>query len=203
MNNISLYKPVILRKSLKDMTEKQRQRAEELLCSHLFVTVSPSGLEFIENRKDIKLPDIFFYGSEAVCIYRQSLGLPDVSVRHINVNDILTKIDGFDACSDILFFLHNVHMRNDRARYLQDIGAPAVILYNEYQQLQERVEFLEDNHWCNNPVINSFDVPYEDDAQEPDHYEEIRKSLADIGLSLLPQENDNKESARNRQGKEV
>lgn len=65
------------------------------------------------------------------------------------------------------------------------------------------MEFLEDNHWCNNPVINSFDVPYENDAQEPDHYEEIRKSLADIGLSLLPQENDNKESAKNRQEKEV
>ena len=203
MNNISLYKPVILRKSLKDMTEKQRQTAEKLLCNHLFVTVCPSGLEFIENGKDVKLPDIFFYGSEAVCIYRQSLGLPDVSVRHIDINNILTKIEDFNTCSDILCFLHSVHMRNDRARYLQDIGAPSVILYNEYRQLQERMEFLEDNHWCGNPVTNSFDVPYEDDTQKPDHYEEVRKSLADTGLSLLPQESNNKESAKNGQGKEV
>ena len=103
MNNISLYKPIILRKSLADMTEEQQKTAGKLLCSHLFITVSASGLTFIENTKGVKLPDIFFYGSEAVCVYRQSLGLPDVSIRCINVNDILTEIEDFNSCFDILF----------------------------------------------------------------------------------------------------
>ena len=186
MNNISLYKPIILRKSLADMTEEQQKTAGKLLCSHLFITVSASGLTFIENTKGVKLPDIFFYGSEAVCVYRQSLGLPDASIRCINVNNILTEIEDFNSCFDILFFLNNVHMRNQRARHLQEIGAPAVILCNEYLQLQQRMEYLENNHWCGHPVTNSFNVPYENDAQEPDHYEDVRKSLNDLGLSLLP-----------------
>ena len=55
--------------------------------------------------------------------------------------------------------------------------------------IQEYVESLQDNNWCGHPVINSFDVPYEADengvAEPPDHYDVGRKSLENIGYSLL------------------
>lgn len=187
MKNISLYKPIVLRKSLDDMTDRARRRAEELLRGRLFLSFSASGLEFIENKKGLELPEILYYGSEAVCIYRQALGLPDVSIRRIPVNHILSKTPDFDSCFDILFFLNKVSMQNSRARRLQEIGAPSAILSNEYIQLQQKMEFLENNRWCGHPTVNSFDVPYEGGEQEPGHYEEIRKSLNDIGLSLLPE----------------
>lgn len=185
MKNINLFKPIILRKSLEDMSESQKDTALNLLHNRLFIAVSASGLEFMENKKDIRLPEIFFYGSEAVCIYRQSLNLPNISIRFIHVNNILSEAEDFSTCFDILFFLNQVHMQNKRAGYLHGIGAPAVILWNEYLQLQQRAEFLENNNWCGHPVTNSFDIPYENDAQEPEHCEETRKSLNDIGLSLL------------------
>lgn len=189
MKNISLYKPIVLRKSLDDMTDRARRKAEDLLCGRLFISFTASGLEFIENKKGAQLPEIIYYGSEAVCIYRQALGLPDVSIRRIRVNDILSKTPDFDSCFDILFFLNSVSMQNSRAGHLQEIGAPAVILCCEYIQLQQRMEFLENNSWSGQPIVNSFDVPYEGGGQKPDHYEEIRKSLNDIGLSLLPEKN--------------
>lgn len=186
MKNISLYKPIVLRKSLDDMSDRARERAERLLSGHLFLSFTPSGLEFIENKKGAELPRSIHYGSEAVCVYRQALGLPDVSIRHICVNEILSKTPDFDSCFDILFFLNRVSMQNSRARHLKEIGAPAVILCNEYLQLQQRMESLENNRWCDHPIVHSFDVPYAGGGQEPGHYEEIRKSLNDIGLSLLP-----------------
>ena len=192
MKNIHLFKPIILRKSLDDMSERQKDTALQLLHNRLFITVSASGLEFMENKKGIRLPEFFFYGSEAVCIYRQSLSLPNISIRSIHVNDILSEVGDFSTCFDILFFLNQIHMQNERSGYLHGIGAPAVILWNEYLRLQQQAEFLENNNWCGHPVTNSFDIPYENDAREPEHCEETRKSLNDIGLSLLPRNSKDK-----------
>lgn len=49
--------------------------------------------------------------------------------------------------------------------------------------LQEYVETLEDNHCSDHPVMNCFETVNEDG--EPEHHEETRKSLNDIGTSLL------------------
>ncbi len=38
----------------------------------------------IKENNHVKLPDIFLYGSEAVCVYRQSLGLSDTSMRNLS-----------------------------------------------------------------------------------------------------------------------
>ena len=186
MNSITLFKPIVLRKSLDDMEFSQRETALELLTNRKVLVPGKDGFKYINiGSKDCKLPNFFLYGSEAVCYYRQSLGLPDVSITEIDVDEILTRTDDFDTLYDILHLLNRVHMRNERNLKAHDFGCPPIILWNEYRMLQEYVETLQDNNWCGHPVINSFDVPYEDDAQDPEHYELVRKSLVDIKYSLL------------------
>lgn len=183
MKNIILFKPIILRKSLDDMTANQKKTALDFLHNRKILAIMKSGLTILEISKETQYPAHFFYGSEAVSIYRQSLGLPDVSIRSIDVNGILNGVPDFDACYDILFLLHRVGIRNCRIRHLHDLGAPMIILFNEYRILQEYVEALEDNHWSGHPVMNCFEAVNGDG--EPEHHEEARKSLNDIGISLL------------------
>jgi DNA-directed RNA polymerase beta' subunit len=80
-------------------------------------------------------------------------------------------------------------MRNDRYRKLLEYGAPEIILWNEYRMLQEYVESLQDNNWCGHPVINRYNTANPD--EEPEWEEEVRKSLADIGYSLVKYKQEN------------
>lgn len=143
MNKISLCKPIVLRGSLDDMTASQKKTAEYLLRCRRLLTITQSGIAFIAAHKDTRLPANYFYGSEAVSIYRQSLGLPDVSVRSIDADHILHSIQDFDTCQDILSLLKRIHLRNRRTQKLIGIGAPLIILADEYRVLQESVEELE------------------------------------------------------------
>ena len=188
MKNINLFKPIILRKSLEDMTANQRQNALDLLLGRKILTVAKSCITLPECHKGTTYPPHFFYGSEAVSIYRQSLGLPDVSIRTIDVGGILLETKEFDDCFDILCLLHRVSIRNCRARKLHDIGAPRIILFNEYRMLQEYVETLENNHWSGHPVMNCYEL--EDGNGEMKECEKPHRSLNDIGLSLLPKSHD-------------
>lgn len=188
MKNINLFKPIVLRKSLDDMTIDQRQNSLDLLLGRKILTIAKSGITLPECHKDMACPAHFFYGSEAVSLYRQSLGLPDISIRTIDVDGILFETREFDDCFDILCLLHRVSVRNCRARKLHDIGAPRIILFNEYRMLQEYVETLENNHWSGHPVMNCYEL--EDENGEMKECEEPRKSLNDIGLSLLPKSHD-------------
>ncbi len=184
MQSIRLCKPIILRSSLNDMNLTQRENAIDLLTNQKFLVPGQNGLRFVPLKKEsTELPKYYLYGSEAVCYYRQSLGLPDVSITVIHIDDIIMETDDFDHLYDILFFLNSVRMRNDRFRLLMQVGVPAVIKWNEYRMLQEYVESLQDNHWSDNPVVNRFNVA--DPEEEPEWEEIERKSLVDIGYSLV------------------
>lgn len=186
MNNITLFKPIVLRSSLDDMTLSQKEIALDLLTNRKLLVPDSDGLRFIplsrKQRPKERLPKFYLYGSEAVCYYRQSLGLPDVSITEIEIDDIVTHTEDFDTLYDLLFLLNRVRMRNDRNRKLQEYGCPGIILWNEYRMLQEYVESLQDNNWCGHPVINRYNTA--DPDEEPEWNEEIRKSLADIDYEL-------------------
>ncbi len=188
MKDIKLFKPIVLRSSLDDMTLSQKEIAIDLLTNCKSLVPGKDGLRYVSDR-DTKQKHVkhALFGSEAVCYYRQSLGLPDVSISTICVDEILTSPKDFDTLYDILYLLNRVHMRNERLIKVVELGCPQIIFKNEYRMLQGYVETLQDNNWCGNPVINCFDAPDLDEDAEPGkykHYEVVRKSLADIGYSL-------------------
>lgn len=182
MQNIYFYKPIILRKSLDDMEGSQKKTALELLRSQKILSIGKDGIDIIEMSKGMEYPTHFFYGSEAVGIFRQSLGLPDVSIHSIDVDEILCTAEDFDSCYDFLYFLNRIGCKNCRAKKLSELGVPAIIQINEYRMLQESVEHLEDNNWNGSPDMNCYDT-IEDG--ETVHHEEARNSLAGTGMSLL------------------
>ena len=165
MKNITLIKPVVLRSALNDMTVSQREIAVDLLSNRKFLLPGADGLRLIENTKNSsKLPKFYLYGSEAVCYYRQSLDLPDVSLTDIEIDDIVMNTEDFDTLYDILYLLNRVRMRNSRFTRLLALDAPAIILWNEYRMLLEHMEDLKDNNWCGHPVINRFNTACEDEC---------------------------------------
>jgi hypothetical protein len=183
MKEIRLFKPIVLEKSLEDMTKAQHEQAIRLLRNTDYITIGESGIEIQKfSASEKNMPAVFFYGSEAVCIYRQMLGLPDVGIRIIDVDEITESTFGFDTLFDIMHFLSRVSLRNERVNHLADLGVPLVILVNEYRLLREYVEYLQDNNWCGKPHKNIYDVPLHDGGTE--HHEDIRKSLADIRYDL-------------------
>ena len=188
MKDIKLFKPIVLRSSLDDMTLSQKEIAIDLLSNCKSLVPGKDGLRYVTSRDTKHKPlKHYLFGSEAVCYYRQSIGLPDVSIKTICVDEILTAPADFDTLYDILYLLNRVHMRNERITRVAELGCPHIILQNEYRMLQEYVETLQDNHWCGHPVMNCYDAPDLDEDAEPGkykHYEVVRKSLADIGYSL-------------------
>lgn len=170
------------------MTEKQRQTAEELLNASKMLTFDETGVVIQKHNSKDGYPALFYHGSEAVCIYRQILGLPDASIRSIPVDEILQQIDNYDDLYDILHFIYNINLRNERIQKLISLNVPTIIQIAEYRVLQEYVEFMEDNYWCGKPINHQCNYGKE---EPPFPNAAIKKSLADIGLSLLPQENDN------------
>lgn len=189
MNTITLYKPLVLRNSLDDMTESQRRIAHDLLINHLALIPGKDGFRFEKMSDNKHIPSFFLYGSEAVCYYRQALGLPDISIKMIDVDDIITSIEDFNTLYDIIFLLNNVNMRNNRVRKLRETGAPAIIMWNEDRVLQEYLETLQNNKWAGRPVINHLGLPYDMRCEGNDEETKMevlnRKSLADIGYDLM------------------
>ena len=191
MKNITLCSPIVLRSSLDDMTASQKEIALDLLSNRKVLVPGKDGLRFekMNMQNHSKLPKFFIYGSEAVCYYRQSLDLPDVSIRDIETDDIVMNIEDFDTLYDILFLLNRVRMRNERLQFLTKIDAPMIILWNEDRMLLEYVETLQDNGWNGRPVINRYNTANPD--EEPEWEEEVRKSLKDIHYSLLDYKREN------------
>ena len=179
MNSITFMKPIVLVKSLEDMPEKQKEQALRFLGNKDFLTVGETGIEIISADKAKDFP-IYFYGSEAVCMYRQMLGLPDVGIRSIDVNKIVESTCCFECLKDLIYFMHRAELCSDRIRKLSAMNAPTVILMNEYRVLHDRVEFLQDNNWCGRP--DTWIYKDGDDGEE----EEIpRKSLRCIDFDLV------------------
>lgn len=65
MNPITLFKPVVLRNSLDDMTLSQREIALDLLSNRKFLIPDKDGFRFIKPDKDGKarLPKFYLHGS--------------------------------------------------------------------------------------------------------------------------------------------
>ena len=182
MYSIKFMKPIVLRKSLDDMTGEQKEQALRLLHNTDIMVIGKGGLKIIPER-EAKNTGSCFYGSEAVCVYREMLGLPDVGIRSIDVNDIVQAVADYDTLFDIMFFLRRVDVRSERFNKLSAMLAPKVILMNEYRMLRENVEFLQDNNWYDHPIVCCYDA--EDDDGNVEHCKDVRKSLIDIGYDLL------------------
>ena len=187
MNNINFMKPIVLLKSLNDMTEKQQNQAKRLLWNKDFLTVGETGIEIIPADKAKDIP-IFFYGSEAVCLYRQMLGLPDVGIRFIDVDKIVESTCCFDCLKDLIYFMHRVELCSDRINRLSVMNAPTVIMMNEYRLLHDRVEFLQDNDWCGHP--DTWTYRDEDEDGNSEEQQIPRKSLICIGYDLVTNTSD-------------
>lgn len=186
MRNIILDKPVILRRSLDDMLTGQYNTAIELLTLKSYLTFTPNGLEIHPFHSEKEIPSLYFSGSEAVIIYRQSLGLPDRSIKQIHVDEIISSVDTFDDLLDIIFFLHEIDFRNRRIPRLRAIDAPLIILRNEDRMLQENVEYLQDNNWNGKPKTYKNHIC--DGHGSFEEQECPRSSLIDIGyyLAVMP-----------------
>ena len=184
MKNITFMKPIVLIKSLDDMETKQREQAIRFLRGRDVLFMTKDGMKTAAfSETDGKLPEFCFYGSEAVCLYRQMLGLPDVSIRTIDVNKILTCIPCYYCLYDILYFLQRVECRAARFARISAINPPHVIMINEYRMLHEYVEYLQDNNWCGKPKLDIYNAENEDGCTE--HHEDVRRSLVDIGFDLV------------------
>ena len=183
MNDIALHKPIVLRSRLNDMNEREKAIASALLENRKFLIFEKGHVKIIDSDTN-PLPDTFYYGSEAVSMYRQLLGLPSHAITTIHVMDIFDHIDDYNTMKDILFLLYCVHIRNDRFKKLCQLDAPSFILQNEYRVLNDRVEFLQNNNWCNKPFVNCYKSKPENETEEPKDIEEPLKSLTDIGYFL-------------------
>lgn len=182
MNSIKLMKPVVLMKSLEDMGEEQKKQAVRLLNNKDIMVVEQEGVSFIPESEKNHIKT-FFYGSEAVCIYREMLGLPNVGIRFIDVNDIMKSVSDYTDLIDIIQFVRRVDMRNERFNRLCVLIAPNAILMNEHRMLRECVEFLQDNNWNGHPFVCGYDI--EDDDGNTKYCEDVRASLYDIGYDLI------------------
>lgn len=182
MYNINFLKPIVLTKSLDDMEGEHKEQALRLLNNKDYIIIDQDGINIVPESK-AKSAKIYFYGSEAVCIYRETLGLPDVGIHKIDVNDIVQSVKDYECLFDIMFFLHRVYNRSSRFSKLAAMLAPIIILENEYRVLREYVEFLQDNNWCDHPYICSYDI--EDEDGNPEHCDDVRQSLCDVGYDLV------------------
>ena len=197
MQNIFLHKPVILAASLEDMQPKHQAIALDLLHHRKFLTYTETGIQFLTAKEAGDTDMIFHEGSEAVCIYRQALGLPDHSIRVIKVHEIINQVSDYDTLKDIVSLLSWVDSCNDTLRNLSNINPPRMILWSASDRLQEAVEMLQDNAAAREPFkkcVHDFDP----EGDTCSCHSEIRKSLKDIdyylqiitGMPELPDEDE-------------
>ncbi len=186
MYDITLIKPIILKESLDDMPQQQKATALKLLNTRKVLTINRHGIQILP-RNDLPLQSgqLYCTGSEAVILYRQSLGLPGRAIKTIPVNEILHHTHCYIIAEDILFFLKTVSSRNKYLTRLQSINAPFLIQRNEYMKLQHDVERLQNNRFLDSPIRREVRYP---DPDHPGRYrtENIpRASLCDIDFQLL------------------
>lgn len=184
MKNIYFFKPIILEKALDDMKDAiQSEEALLLLHGKKFLAYTEDGLELFYGKSTDHLPARYFYGSEAVVLYRQYLGLPDVSIRTLDVNSILSEVPDYNALRDIFYFLQEIEFLNKHAKHFLGFDEGDQSTFTQYLQLQELVECLEDNGHRPSPTTREFMSSAGDDEKDKDSK---LLSLKDIGISLLP-----------------
>lgn len=187
MQNIYLYKPVVLAASLEDMNPKHKEIALELLHHRKFLTFCETGVQFLTAKEAVKTDLIYHDGSEAVCIYRQILGLPDRSIRTIKAHEIFEQTEDYETLEDLVTLLGWVDHRNESLKKLAGLNAPELILWNAYTHLQDAVEKLQNNAETEDPFTRC--CPEIDIEKETcDCHPEARKSLVDIQyyLQIIP-----------------
>lgn len=182
MKDITLFKPIVLRAFLEDMTEKTKATALDLLAIRKLLTFDETGVRIIDL-KDIDRESTYYIGSEAVNIYRQLLGLPNISIQRLHVDEILSAVYHFDDLNDIVYLLTCIEERNNRMYRLFHISAPGIIMQNEYRMLQEDVERLQNNREHPDPKLKTICDANPGDAK-CSYHDEPRSSLADIDYYL-------------------
>ena len=92
----------------------------------------------------------------------------------MDVSGILEMAETFDEAYDLLWLLERVKNRNDRVKKLGDLGAPKIIMRNEYRLLWESVERLFYNPYLPNPASYTCE----------DGEEHIRTCVMDLILKM-------------------
>lgn len=169
MNKIVFVKPIIAKYSATlHMTIEQAKVAQKLFANALFMKDG----ELVEE-KEAKGA---LYGSEAVLAYMKKIGLEAHPLKEIDVNAILHICDTYDDAYDLLCLMRRVDTRNDRVRKLTELGAPDIIIMNEYRMLQDTVDHLFFNRFMLHPL--TYTCPAEDE-DEPDEVH-IRTCVMDL-----------------------
>lgn len=182
MKDIHFLKPIVLKKSLEDMQGKQKEQAFRLLYNKEVMVFDCNGISFVPNT-EANINRFCFYGSEAVCVYREMLGLPDVGIRRIEVNKIIQSVDDYECLSDITDFMFKVNASNERFTFFSTLYFPTLVLIHEYSLLRNRVEHLQNNSQCRHPGAHVYDI--DEGEGIISHHEDIKHSLIDIGYDLI------------------
>ena len=183
MKPIELYKPVVLKGDLEDMEGEEKGHALDLLEYRTVLVPEKNGWRFIsmESISD-KLSYYYLYGPEAVCFYRQSLGMKDVSISRIDVNRIVERTEDLRVLRDILELVETVAREDNVFELLDALKRPEENYKMQMWNLRLAVEDLQDNHWCGEPKTErstGFDV-----EGSPTEQQRELHSLADIGYKL-------------------
>ena len=183
MEKIILAKPVICRYSAAiHMSLKQAKTANKLFADALVVKKKGDDIELIdptsEEAKDA------LYGSEAVLAYMEQIGLEAHPFTEIDVDAILSICTSYDEAFDLLWLMRRVYARNSRLRKLEELGAPRIIMMNEYRMLQDTVDQLFFNRYLLRPSTYTIES---EDEDEPDETH-IRTCVIDLFLKeVMPE----------------
>jgi len=170
MIKIEFARPIITSvMATMGMDEEQKKTAKKLFAGALSVVREGEDIRLVKGEDDNAI-----YGCEAVIAYMQSLGMKPHAVNALSVSYILDLAGTFDEAYDLLWLLERVKNRNDRVKKLGDLGAPKIIMRNEYRLLWESVERLFFNPYLSNPASYTCE----------DGEEHIRTCVMDLILKM-------------------
>lgn len=142
MRKIILCKPVVIGRAIRNMTTLQYFAAYDLLHFRAILIPEQRGLRMIWGDSKT-MPDYFLYGSEAVCFYRQSMGLSDVSIREIPVGEILENETDMVEIKSITESINKIEDCNKQLLHDLVHGCPFEVLKESYRALESSVSGLD------------------------------------------------------------
>lgn len=180
MIKIDLVRPIVMYKQIKGislLTKVSEENLQKLVtCIKYIVTEDANGLskrhiidEVEASRSGID-KKLLLTGSEAVVWLLNDMSISEKVISSIEIpSDVF--LEGMRQWNDICSLCVAVEMKNNRTKNLIEIGAPDIVIRNEYRMLTEAVNMLEDTSWSNDPPV------------WPDGT--IKRCLADVGYSLI------------------
>ena len=181
MINIHLAKPVLLDRQVEEVAPKLGLELEVAYkiagCASSVLTEDENGLEkgsILVKPKDAEGFTCILTGCDALIWLCEQKG---IEIKPIA--DVIIPTDVFYKCNmgqwnDISWFTAAVSCRSNRFLRLMELGAPDIIMRNEYRILREDVQQLEAN--CIRGIGRT---------RQRRKNGTMRRSLNDIGYSLL------------------